>query len=312
MAKSDGKSVLYYGCVGCFVVVALVVVAAGGVAGLAWYRAQNQEIAEQTLERPVAPVTPPRDQEPSALSPPTAAGRVVLDLSGTEFRIRPGGPGEALGVRASYDMNSYAMEQEETVAEDGTWTWRVRFERTGGFLTAIQEMLGGTKPDVEFVLPTGVPLALDATMEQGALQGRLDGLWLTDVAFEGRMGAGVLDIGEPAPQPAESFTVKSSMGGWVFRGVANLSPRTVSFESSMGGGVLDLQGDWMRDASISVRNRRGGLEILVDDDEVVTGLDGVEGAGGAIAAPEDAERPEGPTLAFEVAGDLEDVRVRRQ
>ena len=27
-----------------------------------------------------------------------------------------------------------------------------------------------------------------------ALQGRLDGLWLTDVSFEGRMGAGVLDI----------------------------------------------------------------------------------------------------------------------
>jgi hypothetical protein len=324
MAKSDGKSILHYGCIGCGVVLLVVVVLAAGVAGFAWLGVQNEDVAERSFERRVPPVERPgvdEPDEPSAAEsertssvplPEGPAGRVVLDLSGAEFRLRPGGPDEPLGVRAVYDLNAYRLEQEDAEADDGSWVWRVRFERSGGWLTTVKELLGGTKPEVEIVLPPDVPIALDARVAQGALEAELGGLWLTEVEFDGSMGACVVEIDEPSPVPVERFVARGSMGGWVLSGIANLSPAELTFESEMGGSVVDLRGDWRRDAAISLRNRRGGMQLVIDREAIVTGLDGVRGAPTGIEAPRDPELPVAPTLAFQVTGDLEDIQVQRR
>ena len=54
------------------------------------------------------------------------------------------------------------------------------------------------------------------------------------------------------------------------------------------------------------------MQILIDREETVTGLDGIQGASTGIEIPSDPELPAGPTLAFEVVGDLEDIRVDRR
>ena len=64
-------------------------------------------------------------------------------------------------MQARFDTKSYALEQQESTAEDGTWVYRIAFRRTGGFLTMIKEMLGGTKPQVKFYLPPDAPVRLD-------------------------------------------------------------------------------------------------------------------------------------------------------
>jgi hypothetical protein len=303
-------------------VVALVL--AGGAAGLAWMQVRAEKVEDVDWTRETGPVvatptlpeagTPsePAEAAPGA-APGAAVGSVVLDVRSADFRVRPGDPGEPVRVNARYDTSAYELTREESVAEDGTWVYRVAFRRTAnGLITTIKEMLGGTRPEVEIALPPDVPLDLRAKATRGGLEAQLGGLWLVDVDLEGTQGGFVVGVDEPAAVPVERMRVRASMGGLVLGKVGNLSPRALDVDVRLGGGVVDLRGAWQADAAITVANSNGGVQMIVPEEIATRGLPVIPGAeGGPAPPPEEAELP-GPVLTFELSGDLEDIEVQRR
>jgi hypothetical protein len=297
--------------------VGVVVLLIGGIAMLAWMQADSQEIAEKVLtpDVPAAPepaevpghpgaaVTEPLEGTRAAVT--KAAGTVILDLRHADFQIEPGRPGERLRVEASYDTNAYSLEESFEDTEDGSWTYRVEFERTAPWLsTAMNELFGGASPDIRIFLPVDTPMALELKVSEGGAQVELGGLWLTTADLDVARGGFILGIDEPTREPMESFRLRGTMGGVVLGRLGNASPRQLDLGVSMGGGHIDLRGQWVADSEITVKFSMGGGEIQLPRNVAITGLE--------IDRPAPDLGPEvsPPTLRFTASSDLGDFKIK--
>ena len=319
-SNSGGRSVLYYAGMGCGTIVLLVALSAAGLAGLAWMQVGAEVVEERDVTRPVealaVPETPTEamtggSTETTATLAASAAGTVEIDVEASGFELHPGEPGEGVRVKARFDAKSYALEQEESIADDGTWVYRIGFRRTGGFLTGIKEMFGGTRPEVTFFLPPDAPVRLRINVDSGGAEVDLGGLWLTDVALEVSKGGFVVECSEPNRVPVERLVLKGSMGGFVFEGVSNLAPREVEASSSMGGMVLDLSGDWAADASIRLSNKMGGMQVILPDAIDFRGLEDRDIAASTGFPPSETPEIAVPVMTFTLSGDLDDIEFTR-
>jgi hypothetical protein len=101
------------------------------------------------------------------------------------------------------------------------------------------------------------------------------------------------------------------MGGFVFEGVSNLAPRVVEVDSSMGGMVLDLTGDWPADTSVRLSNKMGGMQVILPSAMEFRGLEGKEIRTGNGFPPSDGTEFGLPVMTFELSGDLDDIEFTR-
>ena len=282
MAQKKGgcKTEFKFGCLGCLAVLFLLTVITAIVFGVVWNQVRNEVVEKQELTKILA-VPSPVGIEDAPLEVPTEfavsepAGRVVLDLRNTVFEIRPAQPGEPLKVEAKFDINSYGLSEsfDEGVDDEG-WTYEVSFRRTSDSyaLTALKELLGGTKPRVKIYLPSDVPFDLELDVMQGGADAELGGLWLTNADIRFLQGGGAVELSEPLKQPAESVAVQFSQGGGAVEGIANASPSQLDISFSMGGGYLDLRGPWQRDADITIDQSMGGVTVQLPDNVVLRGI----------------------------------------
>jgi hypothetical protein len=280
------------------------------VFGIAWNQVRNEEVETKSLTRTLT-VPEPMEIEDGALEVPTEfvvsepAGRVVLDLSHTVFEIRPAQPGEPLTVDAKFDINNYRLTErfDEGIDSDG-WTYEVEFRRTTDSygLTVLKELLGGTKPKVKIYLPSDLPFDLEADFLQGGAEVELGGLWLTNIDLRFLQGGGAVKFGEPLQKPAESLAIQFSQGGGAIEGIGNASPSEVDVSFSMGGGYIDLRGQWQGDSDITIDQSMGGVSLQLPSNVVLRGLgrfDTEESVG---------EGPDVPVLRFSTSshyGELE-------
>ena len=274
------KTVFKFGCLGCLAFLLLLIAITAIVFGIAWNQVRNEEVEEQELIRVLAGPEP-IGIEDQPLEVPTEfivsepAGRVILDLSNTVFEIRPAQPGEPLQVKAKFDINNYGLTEDfdEGSAEEG-WTYEVSFRRTSDSyaLTALKELLGGTKPKVKIFLPSDVLYDLDVEISQGGAEVELGGLWLSDVDLNFTQGGGAIEFGEPLQEPAESLAIQFSQGGGAIEGIGNASPRELDVSFSMGGGYIDLRGPWQQDAEINIDQSMGGVSLHLPSDVVLRGI----------------------------------------
>jgi hypothetical protein len=269
-----------FGCFGCLAVLFLLVVITAIILGVAWNQVRNEEIERTELTQPLtapgalaiedAPIAVPKEfvvEEP--------AGRVILDLRHTKFDIAPAPPGDPLRIDARFDANHYGISHSfDEGTEDPRWTYEVKFRRTADsyLLTALKELLGGTRPRVKVFLPSDVPYDLEIDVMQGGAEVELGGLWLANVDIRFVQGGGAVEISEPLQQPVESMAIRFSQGGGAFEGVANASPRSLDVTFSMGGGYLDLSGPWQRDADITIDQSMGGVSVQLPRDVVLRGI----------------------------------------
>ena len=282
MAQKKGgcKTAFKFGCLGCLAVLFLLTVITAIVFGVVWNQVRNEVVEKQELTK-ILTVPSPVGIEDAPLEVPTEfavsepAGRVVLDLRNTVFEIRPAQPGEPLKVEAKFDINSYGLSEsfDEGVDDEG-WTYEVSFRRTSDSyaLTALKELLGGTKPRVKIYLPSDVPFDLELDVMQGGADAELGGLWLTNADIRFLQGGGAVELSEPLKQPAESVAVQFSQGGGAVEGIANASPSQLDISFSMGGGYLDLRGPWQRDADITIDQSMGGVTVQLPDNVVLRGI----------------------------------------
>jgi hypothetical protein len=279
-AKGGCRTIFKFGCLGCLAFVFLLVVIAAIVFGIAWNQVRNEVVEDQELTKMLATPEPVGIEDeplevPTEFVVPEPAGRVILDLRNTVFEIRPVQPGEPLKVEAKFDINDYGLTEsfDEGVDEEG-WTYEVSFRRTSDSyaLTALKELLGGTKPKVKIFLPSDVHYDLELDVMQGGADVELGGLWLSDVDLRFMQGGGAVRFGEPLQQPAESMVIQFSQGGGAIEGLGNASPTKLDVSFSMGGGYIDLRGPWQRDAEITVDQSMGGVSLRLPSDVVLRGI----------------------------------------
>jgi hypothetical protein len=282
MAQAQGgcRTGFKFGCFGCLAVLVLLILITAIVFGIAWNQVRNEEIERAELTQVLAvPEVPIIEDAP--IDVPTdfvideAAGRIILDLRHTKFDIVPAPPGEPLLVDAKFDANHYGLSDSfEEGVEDGGWTYEVTFLRTSDSyaLTALKELLGGTKPRVKVHLPSDVPYDLEVDVMQGGAEVELGGLWLTNVDIRFLQGGGAVEFSEPLQYPAESMAIQFTQGGGALLGVGNASPSTLDVSFSMGGGYFDLRGPWQRDAEITIDQSMGGVSVQLPHNVVLRGI----------------------------------------
>jgi len=315
MAQTKGgcRTGFKFGCLGCLAFLFLLTLITAVVFGIAWNQVRIEEVKTEELIQVLA-APEPVGIEDDPLEVPTEfvltepAGRVVLDLRNTVFEIRPAQPGEPLKVEAKFDVNDYGLTEsfDEGIDEEG-WTYEVSFRRTSDsyVLTALKELLGGTKPKVKIFLPSDVLYDLELDVMQGGADVERGGLWLSDVDLRFMQGGGAVEFGEPLQQPAESVAIQFTQGGGAIEGLGNASPTKVDVSFSMGGGYIDLRGPWQQDAEITIDQSMGGVSLQLPSNVVLRGI-------GRFDTEEPAEGGEEvPVLRFSTSshyGELEFIK----
>jgi hypothetical protein len=282
MAQTRGgwKTAFKVGCIGCLAVLFFVILVLAIVFGIAWNQVRNEEIERTELTRDLTAQEGPILGDaplaaPSEFVVTEPAGRVVLDLRNTVFKIRPAPANEPLTVKAKFDSNAYSQtESFEEAVDGGGWTYELSFRRTSDSyaLTVLKELLGGTKPRVDVWLPSDTLYDLELDVVQGGGDVELGGLWLSNVDVRFLQGGGAVAFSEPLRQPAESISIQFSQGGGAIEGVGNASPSTLDVSFTMGGGHFDLRGAWQRDAEITIDQSMGGVSVQLPRNAVLRGI----------------------------------------
>jgi len=306
---SSGSSWFKYGCFGCLAIVAMIVILVASVAGVAALKVRSEEVADKVLtpEIPGQAAAKPESEGAAAATPheialPSAngVGRVVLELSGAEFKVEPAKPGESLHVKASYDQTSYRLEESLTEDDASNWTYTVRFESTsGGLMSGLKQLFGGAKPRVSVYLPLDVQMAVTLDISDGGAELDLGGLWMTSLEADCSKGGMILAFSEPTREPLEEISFRGSMGGMVLQKLGNASPHRLDVDLSMGGMDIDLRGQWRNDSDISLSQSMGGAALRLPHGVHVEGLEGRSTLGGTD------EEVTLPTLRFNVSGEFE-------
>jgi len=318
MAEGGSKAGtwLKYGCLGCLGVAAAIVLVGGSIVGLAWRQSQNLHPEETELSRDlgeagpssagVSPESLAADMPGQAGGAGTpSAGRVILDLSAGEFRIRPAEAGEPMHVKGNFDPRYYTLEEAYEEGDDGAFTYRVSFRRTqsGGWLAALAEMMSGSRSRrVDVFLPRGVPMDLEMTVSKGGTEADLGGLSLRTADIDMSMGGAQIAFREPLAAPMDRLRIQGKMGGGAFVTLGNASPRELEVDFSMGGMNLDLRGAWKQDASVDVSAQMGGGSIRLPRDVHI------EGIGSDFEIPQTSPEPGAPTLRFSIKARKKDVK----
>lgn len=303
-------------CLGCLVLVGLAVLGGAGSIFLMTSKPEvargegaKQQVVWDDAQVSVGPeivwTVPPHPDLPAASLP---AGRVELDLAYGEFVVEPAEPGEGPSVDADYDENDFTLEQRLQTRPDGSWVYRVGFDKKGGLFTSTE-----ANNRVRIFLPRDRAFELVGSIGLGESRLELGGLDLTRIALDAGMGAHELHFSEPSPRPLESLSIASSMGEVLLNRVGNASPARVDVGHRMGQVELDLRGDWRNDATIEGRLSMGELLFRVPDHVNVdpSGLGATMGDRNVARGLGDRELgPEAHTLRLEGRVFMGGVRVR--
>jgi hypothetical protein len=158
---------------------------------------------------------------------------------------------------------------------------------------------------LKLYLPRDVPIELVLKIDRGGAKLQFGGLWLTSADLEFAQAGFELGVDEPLREPMERLAIHGSMGGFEAGPLGNASPRELDVDFRMGGMDLDLRGEWVRDADVSISFGMGGGAVRLPENVRVVGIPDDK-----LEAPSVSEIP-APTLTFSISGNLEDLEFKR-
>lgn len=275
---------------GCLGLTLLIVIILGVGAFMAFNGVKNEQVADAELSPGGADTVAPSQLAALARRP----GRVELDLGQGEFYLRPGVSGDGVRVKARFDRSAHELLDTLEVLPDSTWVYRVEYRQTiSGLEALLRAVFGGNQESrVEVFLPPDVPIDLVLNLKQGGGEAQLGGLWLRDATINYGQGGFELDVDQPLREPMNRLVIAGSMGGFEATRLGNASPRYLGVDCSMGGGEVDLRGQWLNDADVDLKVNMGGMAVLVPA--------GVTVNGAAVAGDEAGLRPADPEVPLPV------------
>jgi len=276
-----------YGCLG---LIALVLVVVLVVAGIAGFTARPAQVEDRVLTLEIPSVI--AGDQP-------AAGQVVLTIQEAELHIEPVGSGEPLRVEARYDVNAFALEGEFVPRGNnaGPWIYRVTFGRAenSGMFSGLVSLVRGSTARINVFLPADVPLDFMLNMQDGGAVVRLGRLWLRTADIDLDSGALDLDVEEPLREPMRSLSIRTRKAGALLNHLGNASPRQLDINYRTGMIDMDLSGQWLADAEITINGSTGGGVVHLPSG---ASIDGLESRGIKVRTPSELNLP---TLRFEVS-----------
>ncbi len=270
---SEKRGCFKTGCLGCLGTFLVLLLLGGGLALMGWNSARHKDMQDQQLT-PIEAAA----QTDASLGLPTDvlhkfAGKVVLDLSHGSFIIKPAPEGEGLSARARFDAEAYTISEEFTVQPDSTWVYHLKFFRhlNGGQAIFRSLFMKGARPEVQVFLPQDVPLVLVGNISQGGMEAEFGGLWLKEADLSYEKGGFSFGFSEPLREPMDRLFVHGAMGGTEMTLIGNASPAILDVNLRMGGGDIDLSGQWLQDCHASFAVRMGGMSVTIPKDVAVDG-----------------------------------------
>ena len=273
--RGNRRSWWRYGAIGCGSVVFLLLLIGGGFALTAWMQMRTYDPVSRELAAPIetAPGIDPSQAVDPAAAGSLAPGRVILDISVALVSVEAAPAGEPILVQADFDPRRFSLEQDYTDDGPEGWTYRVTFAPVGSKTLALLRVKPGLQPpQLRLLVPRGVPLLFEGTLDTGHAAIELAGLHVRGVDLDVRGGALDISIWDPLPMPMERLVVRGRKGFVKISRIGNASPRHVDIEQRLGAIDLDLRGAWLRDADVRVDARMGGGMVRLPRDVVIEGL----------------------------------------
>lgn len=182
--------------------------------------------------------------------------RVSVEYGVGRFTVRSVGEGLLYRANLRYDEDRY-----EPVGEYSDHELRVGVE-------SIRRSFGrGDRQSgqLDLELARGVPMDLD--LEFGAVQAELDlgGLALTDLDLSTGASESTIDFSQPNRERIETARFEVGAAEFTLHNLGNLNAERIEFDAGVGSLVLGLEGEWRRDARISVDMGLGALELRIPE-----------------------------------------------
>jgi hypothetical protein len=169
------------------------------------------------------------------------------------FYIRPAETGVLYRMHLRYDEETF-----EPVARYGDGRLDLGVE---GIKNKLRWGKNRSSGEMELSLAQGV--AMDLDLEFGAVRADVDlgglemtGLHITTGASESR-----IDISEPNRASMDKAGFEVGAADFHLKNLGNLHAERITVDAGVGNLVLDFQGDWNRDAQVSIDMGLGALEL---------------------------------------------------
>ena len=276
--------------------------------GLARIEASSMDLQEHLLIRDlpqpsVAVLESGQNVSGNAIA--SAPGKVIIDVTGVELRVKASPAGGPIRILALYDKDTEELiESFETDTADG-WEYRVSLHRVeDSFMGHMTAVFATGYPEFTVLLPKDTPMALELKLAQGGGAVDLGGLSLTSATVNLLQGGMGLTVSEPMPQPMERFSFAGSMAGAGLSKIGNASPAIIDVTHKMGGMDLDLRGEWKQDSEIGFAVDMGGAGLQLPDNTAIKGL---EERGIAYVASTDSATP---TLTIATKASNGEIEIR--
>lgn len=119
--------------------------------------------------------------------------------------------------------------------------------------------------ELSLELGRGVPMDLD--LEFGAVHADIDlgGLMLTDLELSTGASESTIDISEPNRGRMETASFEVGAADFSVRNLGNLNAELIEFDAGVGSIELGLEGEWQRDARLTIDMGLGALELRVPE-----------------------------------------------
>jgi len=184
------------------------------------------------------------------------AGENELDVrvrfGAGRLSIEPGEPGTLYRMHLRYDEESF-----EPVAEYERGRLDLGIE---SIKHSIRWRKDNTQ-EMELFLAREVPMSLD--LEFGAVRAKLDlgGLQMTQLKLHTGASESRVDISEPNPIRMSNVSLEVGAADFHVMKLGNLNSERIDVDAGVGNIVLDFQGNWQGDATVSVDMGLGALEL---------------------------------------------------
>jgi hypothetical protein len=182
--------------------------------------------------------------------------QVAVEYAVGRFSVRSVDEGLLYRMNLSYDEDSF-----EPVAEYSGHRLEVGVESMG--------RRGGRRDresgELELELARGVPMDLD--LEFGAVRADLDlgGLALTDLELSTGASESTIDISELNREHMQTARFEVGAAKFTIHNLGNLNADAIEVDAGVGSLVLGLEGDWQRNAELTIDMGLGVLELQIPE-----------------------------------------------